>query len=283
MAQVRTELGADALILSTRKTSDGVEVTAALDDPPRPVLEYANPATVRNLAFHGVPSELAAVLSRGDLNRALSTHLRFGELALSKGSRPLILAGSPGAGKTLTVARLATRLVMGGIQPMVITADARRAGAAEQLAAFTRVLGIDLVVASSPVSMARALARRQNAAPVLIDMPGGCPFDPAQIEELTNLAATANAKVAVVMAAGRNPAEAGDMASAFSNIGAEYLIVTQLDLARRIGCVLTAAQAGLALVEAGIGPGAADGLVPMTVELLVHRLTEVPANLEPRS
>ena len=42
------------------------------------------------------------------------------------------------------------------------------------------------------------------------------------------------------------------------------LVATRLDLARRLGGVLAAAAAGLALTEAGVGPGAADGLVPIT-------------------
>ena len=39
MARIRAELGNDALILSTRRVGDGVEITAALepDDPPPPL------------------------------------------------------------------------------------------------------------------------------------------------------------------------------------------------------------------------------------------------------
>ena len=70
-------------------------------------------------------------------------------------ARPLLLAGPPGAGKTLTVARLATRHGDGAAQkPLVVTADGKRAGAAEQLAAFTRLLGLSLMVASHPVTLA---------------------------------------------------------------------------------------------------------------------------------
>jgi hypothetical protein len=41
--------------------------------------------------------------------------------------------------------------------------------------------------------------------------------------------------------------------------------------------VLAAAAAGLTLVEAGVGPGAADGLVPLTPDLLARRLMRIPA------
>jgi flagellar biosynthesis protein FlhF len=66
------------------------------------------------------------------------------------------------------------------------------------------------------------------------------------------------------------------MAVAFGTIGAEFLVATRLDVSRRIGCILSAAYTGLALAEAGVGDGAADGLVPMTSDLLARRLLEVP-------
>lgn len=282
MAQVRRELGVDALILSSRKVADGVEVTAALEESLPPPKLQTDPASARALAFHGVAAPLAAILAEGMLQQRLAQHLTFSPLALEPGERPVLFAGPPGAGKTLTVARLATRLVMAGVQPMVITADTRRAGAAEQLAAFTRLLGIDLLVASQPVALARALARRASGVPVLIDLPGSSPFDPDQSDEIAALTATANGRVAVVLPAGIDLCEAGETAAAFAESGADYLVVTRMDVARRIGCVLSASVAGLALAEAGIGPGAADGLVPLTAELLARRLLEVPQNWESR-
>jgi flagellar biosynthesis protein FlhF len=227
------------------------------------------------LAWHGVPAPLIERLQRGaSLAAALANTLRFTELALAADSPPLLVVGAPGVGKTLTIARLATRLVMHGAAPMVITTDGRRAGATEQLAAFTRLLGISLIVAGQPVTLARALARRRDGAPVLIDAPGTDAFDAAQREEMAALAATAGATVALVVPAGHDPAEAADEAQAYSEIGTSLLLATRLDLARRLGGILAAAQAGgLALAEAGIGPGAADGLVPLTPAFLAERLT----------
>jgi flagellar biosynthesis protein FlhF len=283
MRQMRGDLGADALILSTRKVADGVEVTAAMDDAEQPpimeVQQLADPEAVRSLTYHGAPSALVHRLAEGKLPNTLAQNLAFGALPLDQGSQPIIFSGPPGAGKTLTVARLATRLVLAGTKPFIITADGKRAGAAEQLAAFTRLLGLDLVVASEPVALARALARRQLGAPVLIDMPGGSPFNEAQSQELAAMAATANASIAVVLATGLDAAEACEIATAYATAGAEYLIATRLDVSRRIGSVLAAAMSGLAMVEAGIGEGAADGLVPMTPAFLAHRLLEhVPSD-----
>jgi flagellar biosynthesis protein FlhF len=281
MAQVRADLGLDALILATRRVGNGVEVTAALEpEEDEPPLRLPEPARLAALRFHGVPEPLLDGLLHGDLPDAVSAAVAFASLDLAPGSRPLLLVGPPGAGKTLSVARLATRLVLAGDAPMVITADGRRAGAMEQLAAFTRLLGLNLVAASHPVTLARAVARRPPGVPVLIDAPGTDPFDPTQREEIAALAATVNAVVALVVPAGQDPAEAADIACAFAEAGATLLIVTRLDITRRLGGVLAAGSQGrLALAEAGIGPGAADGMVALTPALLSARLlqTKPPA------
>jgi flagellar biosynthesis protein FlhF len=272
MAQVRAELGEDALILATQRLGNGVEVTAALEpeeEPPSPLLS-ADPALVAALDFHGVPTPLRSHLQRGDLAITLAEALGFAGLPLDE--RPLLIAGPPGTGKTLTVARLATRLVMSGIKPLVITADGKRAGATEQLAAFTKLLGISLIVACHPVTVGRALTRREPDTPVLIDSPGCDAFDPAQIDELLALADTANAATVLVLSGGLDPAEAADVAHVHAAAGARLLVATKLDLARRLGGILAAAGVGLALTEAGIGPGAADGLLPITPAWLAARL-----------
>lgn len=299
MSCVRAELGGEALILATRRTRDGVEITAALEPdrefvPPLrtpPVMPVANtpvaqtpvahrtgdrPAGDTNvwaaLRFHGVTEELRASLVTAPLPTALAGVLGFAALDLSAAAAPLVVIGPPGAGKTLTIARLATRLVLGGVTPMIITADGRRAGAMEQLCAFTRLLGIDLVAASHPVTLARALAGRPAHAPVLIDTPGIDAFDPAQCAEIAELLAASNGLAVQVLPAGLDVSEAADLAGAGHAMGARQLIGTRFDLARRLGGILAAGANGLALVEAGIGPGAADGLVALTPEFLAARL-----------
>ncbi len=278
MAEIRAELGADALILSTRRIAGGIEVTAAAEGeadiaaqpPPR---AKAGACPLAAFAYHGVPALLAEKLAAGPLQLALTTSLRFGKLPVARGARPILVVGPPGAGKTLTVARLATRLVLQGAKPVVITADGQRAGAVEQLAAFTNLLQIGLLVASQPAALLRAMGRRVDDAPVLIDAPGCDALDPARAEEIAALAATGGAAILVVIPAGIDPVEAAEIAAAFGAIGATMMVANRLDISRRLGGVLAAAASGLALVEAGIGPGAADGLVPLTAGMLAERLT----------
>ncbi len=275
MAQVRAELGPEALILSTRRVADGSEITAALESLPPPL---PDPARLDRLRWHGVPPALAAQLSIAPLEPALAQALRFGGIDITPYAPPLLLAGPPGAGKTLTAARLATRLVLAGTRPLVICADGQRTAAAEQLAAFTRLLDLPLLVAPDPLTLARALMRREAGAPVLIDTAGIDPFDPAAQAGITALAAAAAATTALELTAGLDPNEAADTASAFATAGATLLVATRLDVTRRIGGVLAAAHAGgerrLTLAEAGIGPGAADGLVPLTPSLLARSFAD---------
>ncbi len=282
MAQVRRELGPEALILSTRRSGGGIELTAAFepaDDAPlalvaAPVSPPAGRAS-DCLRWHGVPEVLARRLAVPPLQDALAGLLRFGVLPLYAGAPPLLLVGPPGAGKTLTTARLATRLVLAGASPLVITADGRRAGAAEELAAYTRLLGIGLVVASNPATLARALQHRAEGAPVIIDSAGANPFEAAPMTALQALAETAGATQALVLAAGQDPVEAAEQATLFAECGARHLIPTRLDIARRLGGVLAAAAVGnLILSEAGTGPGATDGLTALTPDALAKRLTQ---------
>ena len=273
MAAVRAELGPDAVILDSRRVKGGVEVTAALDRAAEPVVvaPVAPPLPSPSLARHNLPAALAARLAVGPLAEGLAAALRFAPLPDGR-ARPLMLVGPPGAGKTLSCAKLATRAVLGGAAPLVASTDGLRAGATEQLAAFTRVLGLSLAVATEPEMLARALARRAAGQPVLVDSAGCDPFDAVQAAWLRAMALAIGAEMVVVMPAGLDPAEAAETAAAFMALGARHLLPTRLDGARRLGGVLAAAAAGLALGEAGIGPGVADGLSSVDPAWLAQRL-----------
>jgi len=67
---------------------------------------------------------------------------------------------------------------------------------------------------------------------------------------------------------------------AFSEAGASRLIATKLDISRRLGGVLSAADAGrLALAAAGVSPNIGDGLAPINpvslARLILPGATEI--------
>lgn len=270
MAQIRQDLGPDAVILASRRVARGVEVTASIDTPEPMPPPDPSPALLRDGAClftaHGTPEPLAQKLRAGPPAFALSVVFRFQPLDAAAMARPLLFVGPPGAGKTLTVARVATRLVFARARPTVITADTRRAGAFEQLAAYTDLLGLHLL-RHDPAATLPA------ATPTLIDTAGLDPFDAEDRAELAALARATNALVLLVLPGGIDAGEGAELAAAYAECGASRLIATRLDVARRLGGILAAA-ATLPLAEAGIGPAAADGLMPMTPELLaacLHR------------
>src|SRR5436305_1883630 len=102
MAQVRAELGVDALILNTRKVPGGIEITAALE--PEAEAEFTapthssampDPGRLAALAWHGVPRDLHAALAHGDLETAIAATLAFGTIPLDRYEPPLLLTGPP--------------------------------------------------------------------------------------------------------------------------------------------------------------------------------------------
>lgn len=263
MSAIREELGSEAVILGSRRVRGGVEVTAARDEAEPPV--PPPPAPVREncpLRAHGTPEPLAARLRGAPLPFALSVAFRFRPLDADALARPIVFLGPPGAGKTLTVARLATRMVLAGAGPRLLTADTSRACAFEQLAAFATLLDLPL----APYS-----ADPTPQGPTLIDTAGLDPFTPADRAEISGIVATSKALPVLVLPGGIDAVEAAELAAAYAECGATRLIATRLDIARRLGGILAAAER-LPLAEAGIDASAAEGLVPMTPERLASIL-----------
>ena len=283
LAAIRKELGADAVILGIRKQGRAVEVTAACEPPPDdpvilPPVMRAAPGMA--LSRHNLPAPLAARLVAERVEDALAREFRFTDLPDGT-ERPLLLAGPPGAGKTLTAGKLATRAVLAGTPPLLVTTDAKRAGATEQLAAFARILGLSIAVAQTPAALAKALSGRAPGQPVLIDTAGGDPFDATEAAFLVSMVRAADAEVIAVLPAGLDADEAAELARAYALLGSRLMVPTRLDQARRLGSVLAAAWSGpLAFAEAGCGPGPADGLIRLTPSLLARRLAGEPLLIE---
>jgi len=275
LTAVRDALGEEAVVLSTRRVGGGVEVTAALDlaEPeligPGPTEEDMPP----ELARHNLAPGLSAYFAGADLTQVLTERLSFAPLPED---RPILLVGPPGAGKTLTCAKLTARAKMSGQTPIVVTADGARAGAVEQLAAFTRLLRLTLAVAAAPEALQKALRARAPGQPAFIDGFGCNPFDEAQAERLHRLIHAADATPVLVLPAGLDAEESAELARAFHLLGARHLLPTRLDMTRRLGGVLSAACVGLALTEAGIGPQVAHGLQELTPTWLAQRLAAGP-------
>jgi flagellar biosynthesis protein FlhF len=326
MALVRTELGDNAIIMSSKELPDGsVRVSAALDDstseisvseppiagitrlddlpdeeeiesqpPIKPVpnkttkpsaaatrkkdkqLESSVGSTIGLLAGpeqepfgqplldglmatlldHGTPQKLAhGIIEAGQaaggstpiriLTDGLAARFSFRTPAEIWSDKPLMLVGPHGSGKTLMLAKLTARSVLRGLKPVVITTDVVRAGAVDQLAAFTRIMDLPLLTADGPEELYEKIQDiGQNAQQILIDTGGLNPYSSEETELLGDLIQAARAEAVLVLPAGSDALESAIVATAFRTLGARHLIATRLDAARRYGSLLAAAYQG---------------------------------------
>lgn len=242
------------------------------------------------LAYHGVPAPLAGELARlaeaadaddpaQALAAALSSRLRFSARLPAPGA-PLVLVGPPGAGKTVTAAKLASLCALADAPVALLTTDTARAGGRAQLDHFAGLLGCPLIAIPAPETLAARLDEQADRA-CIVDTMGANPFDPADLAGLGRLLRGVGRDVALVMPAGGDAGEAAEIGAAFAAAGARRLIATRLDATRRLGGVLAAADAGLALGHAGITPYIARGLGRLDPLSLARLLLDDPAARPP--
>jgi flagellar biosynthesis protein FlhF len=307
MQMVRETLGEDAIIIATREEKNAVgsavmHITAAIeqdgyatensndmasdswmyddDDNEAMCIEEVTETMLR----HGVPDEIldqiisyAAVMGIDEPRLALLSSIesmfKFIPLPNTPSKSPIMMVGPPGSGKTLAAAKLAARSSMSGLNIAVITTDVERAGGLEQLQAFTKLMDVELKVAKTPTALKEVLLETKGCDQVIIDTAGANPFDSESIKNLARLIGSNDIDPVLVLPASTNAEEAGEIAQIFSNLGAQRLLPTRVDVARRLGSLLTAAyQGGLAFTEVSATARVADGLSQLTSKRLTQLL-----------
>lgn len=297
MALVRQDMGSDAIIVSTEVGAgdQGCCVTAAIEDNfeiPGDVGEIADtdpmpPETRRQylrqvLSAHGVPAYLAEQIMRDcdlientdpaiALAAAIDMGASFQPIDFEAQSRPLMLAGMPGAGKTITAAKLAAHARFAGKNVFIASTDGKRAGGLEQLQAFTRILELQLISATDAEALAGHIDDIRACDAAIIDTAGINPFDDDEMQSVRALAAAIDAEIVLVLAAGADAMESADTARAFAAIGAKRMVISRLDMTRRLGGILAAALGGgIAIANVSINPQVADGLSRINPVSLAH-------------
>lgn len=265
-AEAHRLMGPDALILDSRRHGSGVEVTVAVDpeQPPEVGTQWREA-----LEFHRVPGRLARQWVGKTPDVAIAGSFRFGAIPFD---RPLLLAGPPGAGKTMTTVKLATRFVLDGVKPTVINADQNRAGASAQLAALCKILRAEFIDTARAGGPSRRRGRGRSR-PTLIDLPGMDPFNDREMTMLREMIDQVSGVAALVLPAGLDANDSAEMAERFHAAGVTALIPTRLDLSRRLGGLVAAADAApLMLTQAGTSGRVVDALETVTPAFLADRL-----------
>ena len=296
MKKVRAALGPDAIILSTEEQRHGqVLVTAASEPADEGALAHHAGASgsdlVQNLGraleFHRVPERLVESLlaslsgtpsgdERRKLADALSQCLALTEPDFPLSADPLMLVGMHGAGKTVTAARIAVAARLCNRPVHFVTLDSGKTGGLAQAEGLAQSLEARLTCAISPEELADALAANEDDSLVIIDTPGQNPLRPADLANLKILIDAAAAEPLLVLAAGGDALEAAETAEAFNRIGVHRMIVTKLDIARRLGSVISAVyRTNVGLCGISESPLIAEGLIALTPIDLAGRLLAV--------
>lgn len=246
------------------------------------------------LKFHNVPNPLrsnliraAAAMDAEDatlaLGAALDARLAMDPVSAAP-ARPIALVGAPGAGKTVTAAKLAAQSVLAGKKVCLVTTDSLRAGAVAQLEAFAEIMKVKLHTAETAQELQSIIADHPGHT-VFVDTPATNPYSRGELNDLDDFIKTCDLEPVLVAPASGDAEDFVDLATIFSSLGVRRLIVTRIDTTRRLGGILAAVDAAnLALAQVSITPYVAQGLSTINPLSLARLLVEVPsakANVTP--
>jgi flagellar biosynthesis protein FlhF len=292
LARVREALGPEACVLETRRGAAGVEVLAAAErpgprltrpsGPERPEIAADEPLRDALLAqgFSAAFAERIASAAAANLDPATRDRVQAA-LAYSRellalwlpvtpaddarggATRFTVLVGSPGVGKTTTLAKIAAREVAAARRGVVLcSADHRRLGGLEQTAAFARVLGVPFrpLVERRDLDEARELAG--PGGHVLVDTPGIARGRDADLDRLrTLLTGVQREEIELLLAADRDADTLADTVQRFRPLRPGRVGATRIDETVRPGALVSAlVRAALPLCHVSSGPEVPEDL-----------------------
>jgi flagellar biosynthesis protein FlhF len=207
------------------------------------------PEVARRIGAH-TPPGLDATAAENWLLDVLSLNVRCAteaETPIERGG-VYALVGPTGVGKTTTVAKLAARYAVkyGTSTLGLITLDAYRVAAHEQLRTYGRILGTPVHLAQDGATLRELLVSMQAKRLVLIDTGGVGPRDPRLVEMLGMLeqagSGTSRVQPVLLLNAASHAETLDEAARAWQAPKAAGCILTKLDEAARIGGAIDCAM-----------------------------------------
>ncbi len=185
-------------------------------------------------------------LSRGLLRELLSKQITVaGPLVPGDGVRIFSFIGPSGVGKTTTLAKIASRMALSeGLDVVMVTTDTYRIGSVEQARRYAELIGIPLVVADRPETMASALRSYANVDALLVDTPGRA-FENGDVRgSLSAVLAAADEPIEahLIVSATHSPAQQAAINARFGEFGPSRVVVTKIDEAMQPGGLLNIAR-----------------------------------------
>ena len=300
LGQIRRELGDDAVVVTTRKRNDGVEMLAGrYVDISLPTLERQTAAATPSEASraetgvsqpvwhelsrlrHLLQNQLAGLawslekrrhpvrvhvmqrLLAAGFGARLSRHVaaslpgRYTQsqadawlrqvmirnlVAYSPAMLPEVaggawaLVGPTGQGKTTSLAKLTARAVLahGANKVVLVSTDTYRLGAVQQLEAYARLMGVDLIRLESVEGIAEVLRALTDKHCVLIDSAG---FSPNDARFAAQIAAFKQSGVKCLLTVSGST-QGGLMEHLIAKSAPHGVILTKLDEGGQFGAVL---------------------------------------------
>ena len=212
-------------------------------------------AVLREMLAAGFSASLARyLLDKMPANRDSADSLRWIKTVLTRNLQTMAnedalidqggvfaLVGPTGVGKTTSTAKLAARCVMrhGPDKLALITTDAYRIGAHEQLRIYGKILGVMVHSVKDEADLRIALKELKNKHTVLIDTVGVSQRDQMVTEQVSMLqGAGADVKRLLCLNATATQETLNEVVRAYQGSGLAGCIMTKLDEAAAIGNVL---------------------------------------------
>lgn len=202
-----------------------------------------SPALIRQLV-HNLPSDLdEATWAAGVLERNLLTGER--EPALEDAGGVFALVGATGVGKTTSTAKLAAAFAArhGAAELGLVTLDAYRVGAQEQLRTYGRILGVPVHTAHDRASLDDLLDLLSAKRMVLIDTAGMAQRDSRTRELLEMVSHRSIQKLLVVNASAQGETIEDQIAGYAATSPATHcrgVVLSKIDEAVKLGPALDA-------------------------------------------
>jgi flagellar biosynthesis protein FlhF len=231
-----------------------------------------------------IPSDESATVQREMLKMLLVKKLA---VKTPPSSGAICLLGPQGAGKTTTIAKIAAQYVLthGRSGIAILTTDAARVGAQEQLRAYGRILQIPVHVASDPGEAIKTyrLLRKNNL--VLIDTAGISFRDKQGISELNQLiSGMHDVQVFLTLTADSENYVQSEIIDAYSSFNLQGAVLTRIDEAMRLGGAMSnLIQHRLPLVWCANGPRVPQNLSAADAGKLVNMAVRMTKAFEIRN
>jgi len=251
-------------------------------------------AMLKELARLGLSNELSQSLAR-----KIPEHLNFtaarrfalatiartvqvtGDRWLEDGGR-VAFAGPAGAGKTTLIAKLAARWVLrhGPRRIALVSADAVRIGAHEQMHMLGRLLGVTAHTVYDIAELPELLAGLAGQRLILIDTAGASPRDPELARRLRLLqqmqGSAGKLENAIVLPASTQAGAIDEVLSRFALAQPTAVCITKIDEAASLGGILSAlVRTKLPAAYVSDGQRVPEDLEPARSHALVARAVDI--------